>query len=287
MNTVLVVNDTNQIVSKTNPAVARKLLAKKEAAVVSKNPFIIHLFKASSLEIPEELKMETRNIMELAKSDQPIYLQNLTGDGQISMGMRTPYNELKKLRIPNSAKPVCITNEFSADEIRNFTDLKKMINAGIVRVMNQADYDDFLKKGTHPKVNAKKIKETPLAPTVAPNDETNPEDQNAIQKAMAMSGQTASRNVRARIIGVCDRLDKKSDNSLEPIEALEQFEGLVPLHDDEYIYIMSNCNGNGIIKKWILNKQTEDIEEVDDTIDNQNPNIEIQPRPKTKGTKKK
>lgn len=301
VNKVIVVDDNNKVISKTNSALARKLLNRKEAEVVSKDPFVVKLLKPIVYSLKEEeTQMEARNINELIKNEEPIYIQNVTGNGQVSMGLRTLWGDYKRLRVENTTIPVCITDEFTYEEIKNFSDLRRCIAKKWLRVMNVDDYNDYLKrkaatKGKKIFTEAQKAQErmTAQAPEV---DKMTAEHEEALRRARLDADLVDITSIiNPRILGICQRLGKDSDNPLDPFDALDNFEALSPLSDDELNYIMGHCGGNKTIQKWIAQKQSEmiaqdsdDEEVLNDNIDNQNPLIEVQKttikkgRPKTK-----
>jgi len=268
VNTIIVINDDNQIISKTTSAMARKLLAKKDAVVVSRNPFIIQLLKyASFIPIKETFKMEPRNLMTLIKNEEPIYLLNLKADGQITMHFRTLYGEPKPFRVPKGSLPVNISDEYTYEELKNFTDLRRVISKGWVRVMNQEDRDAFLlRRSSSSKKSLDKIKEeTDKAQRMTTAElkaerVTGEELEEMRRTKEAMEKVEMDSIVRPRIIGLCQRLSKDSDNPIDPMEALEELELLAPT-EDESNYILTHSGGNAIIKKWVLAKQIDGLEE--------------------------
>lgn len=267
MNPIIVINDANQIISKTTSAMARKLLAKKDAIVVSKNPFIIQLLKYDSfVPIKENFKMESRNLMTLIKNEEPIYLLNLKADGQITMHFRTLYGEPKPFRVPKGPLPVNITDEYTYEELKNFTDLRRVVTKGWVRVMNQEDRDAFLlRKSSLSKKSIDKVKEEAdraqrMTTAELKADRVTREELDEMKRAKeALEKVEMDSVVRPRIIGLCQRLSKDTDNPIDPMEALEELELLNPT-EDESNYILTHSGGNAIIKKWVLAKQMEDIE---------------------------
>lgn len=247
---------------------ARKLLAKKDAIVVSKNPFIIQLLKYDSFIPTKEIfKMEPRNLMTLIKNEEPIYLLNLKADGQITMHFRTLYGEPKPFRVPKGSLPVNITDEYTYEELKNFTDLRRVISKGWVRVMNQEDRDAFLlRRSSSSKKSLDKIKEEAdraqrMTTAELKADRVTREELEEMKRAKeALEKVEMDSVVRPRIIGLCQRLSKDSDNPIDPMEALEELELLNPT-EDESNYILTHSGGSTIIKKWVLAKQMEDVEE--------------------------
>ena len=269
MDNVVVLDENGQLASKTNPAMARKMLKRNEVSVVSKNPFIIQFNKTMMTSKNNGGNiMERLQIQSLLSNEQTLYLQNISG-GIVSIEFRNG-DQLIPFRLANTREPICITDAVPFDILKKDFKFRELLNRGNigkpewVRVFTQEQYADYLERRSamlntskeevvqrgadiHNQINHKQVPAPDDKPTL--RDEV--KDTSVLSEADV---------ILPKILGVCQSLHPEADNKIDPIDALDIFESILDISEDDLNYIISHSY-NEIIKKWALKKQLGDEDE--------------------------
>ncbi len=274
MPDVVVLDQIGQIISKTKPAMARKLLKNKEAEIVFADPFVIKLTKSANMQQFGGNKMGLPvNIHGLlSKGEQPLYLQNVSG-GIVSIEFRYE-NQIIPFRLANVREPICITDAIPWNVIKNdykFRELLNRENVGKekwVTIMTQDEYTAYLERRSQI-LNRSKEELITRSKTAhselndKPDVSTTTEDrkENLINEVKDKDILLADIEIiNPKILGTCQRLHPESDSKIDPIDALDMFESMADgFTENDFNYIISHSY-NDIIKKWALKKQLTEEE---------------------------
>ena len=261
MNNVVVLDEHNRVISKTSSAMARKMLRKNEAIIVSRDPFMICLTKAQKF---GGTKMETADLYKIfIGTEQPLYIQNVSG-GRISFEFNS-HGQVIPFRMLNSRDPKCLNNELPWDLMKNDARFRKLLtNEKLVRVMDQKDYEIYLgRRSTLLKTSKKELIESAETKhdsyrmneiTPPTREELNQQLRDEVKNPDVIINEVEE--INGKILGVCQQLHPESDSKIDPIDALDVFESMVEITAPELDYIRGHCY-NDIIKKWALHKQIE------------------------------
>jgi hypothetical protein len=130
---VSVINSDNQFMSYTTSAKARILLKNKEAIVFNKDPFVIKLVDKVSIKSRGEngVKMRTKtelfNLRKYLQENLDVYVMNVSNT-QISLRIKTGSNQEENVLIPKTNRPICVTKEFSSEDLSQSADFRKIMN---------------------------------------------------------------------------------------------------------------------------------------------------------------
>jgi hypothetical protein len=110
-------------------------LKNKEAIVFSNNPFMIRLIDKVSIKSKGEngairmmkTKTELFNLRKYLQDNQEVYLMNVSNT-QISLRIKTGMNQEENILIPKTNRPICITKEFSSEDLSQSSDFRKIMN---------------------------------------------------------------------------------------------------------------------------------------------------------------
>lgn len=261
MKNVIILDEFDRFISKTSSAMARKLLKKKEATVISKDPFMLRLNKNQNSFGGN--KMDSASIYKLFMGDeQPIYIQNVSG-GRISFEFHY-HGQLIPFRMANSREPKCINNEVPWEVMKNDVKFRGFISKPkLVKVMTQDEYTSYLDRRSNLlktskseliKSAATKHNSTTMNDLAPPTkEELDRQLREEVKNPAALLNEVEE--INTKILGVCQRLHPETDSAIEPLEALDIFESLEPTPED-LDYIRGHCY-NDIIKKWALQKHIE------------------------------
>lgn len=274
MSDVVVLDQIGQIISKTKPAMARKLLKNKEAEIVFADPFVIKLTKNANMQQFGGNKMGLPvNIHGLlSKGEQPLYLQNVSG-GIVSIEFRYE-NQIIPFRLANVREPICITDAIPWNVIKNdykFRELLNRENVGKpkwVTIMTQPEYDAYLERRSEI-LNQSKEELVNRSTTAhgelnnKPDVSTTPEERKDNLRDEVKDKDILLDDIEIinpKLLGTCQRLHPESDSKIDPIDALDMFESMADsFTENDFNYIISHSY-NDIIKKWALKKQLTEEE---------------------------
>lgn len=261
-NSIPVLNEDYICISKTNSALARRMLKKGEAEVVVVDPLVIKSSKQVETFLEEKggFKMERVDLNKIFGKEQPIYLQNIS-NGVISLDLASESGEPIRDRLPNTLVPICITDKYSFDmlkkshRIRTLLTLQNVGKKPLVKIMLQDEYEQWLENRSKKHGIAKED-----LVTMAETKQTNVAVDNFIDNIVAPKiTKTATHSegdiITPKVLGVCQKLHPEVEPKMDPIEALDIFE-MIDLTEDDLTYIINNCY-NAIIKKWAISRQNE------------------------------
>ena len=144
MDNVVILDEHGKLASKTSSAMARKMLKRKDAHVVSKNPFMLQLNPRNN----GGNTMERLQIQQLLSTEQSLYLQNISG-GIVSIEFRNG-DQLIPFRLANTREPICITDAVPFEILKKDFKFRELLNRGNigkpewVRIFTQEQYSDYL-----------------------------------------------------------------------------------------------------------------------------------------------
>ncbi len=139
---VPVLGTRNDLLSYTNPARARKLVASGRASVVNRSRFTIKLFRD-----PKEDKMQKSLITNFTKyfaQERDVFVQNRTNT-QVSMQFELGPDRVESILIPKSRDPLNLTQLVPFAAIKSSIDLRKLINRKppALALMSEQEYLDY------------------------------------------------------------------------------------------------------------------------------------------------
>ena len=139
-NSIPVLDNTNRVISKTTSAKARILVKNNKASIFSTDPFMIKLMDQS-----KEIVMSRGffDFSEFFKEEHPVFVQNISNT-VLSFGFKTSSGQEFPIPIPNTPKPVCLTDYVSFDMLKDSIDFRKMVNR-IPKVLKILSKEEFLK----------------------------------------------------------------------------------------------------------------------------------------------
>ena len=258
-----VLNEDYVCISKTNSAIARRMLKKGEAEIVVGDPLVIKLLRQTSTFLEEHggFKMERVDLSNIFSKEQAIYFQNISG-GVISLDLQSESGEPIRDRLSNTLVPVCITDKYSFDmlkkshRIRTLMTLQNVGKKPLIKIMLQDDYEKWLEARSK-KLGVSKEAIVKMAETKQNNvsvDNVQNTSQNVIE-VTPVKYVTETDIITPKVLGTCQRLHPESTTKIDPIEAMDIFETL-DLTVEDVDYIMGHCY-NEIIKKWANKRQNE------------------------------
>ena len=139
-NSIPVLDSSNKVISRTTPARARILVKKSKASIFNSDPFMIKLNDPETKE--KVMSNEFFDFFAYFREERPIFVQNV-GNTLISFGFKTAYGQEDSVMLPNTPKPLCLTDYVSFDRLKESIDLRKMLNRE-PKVLKLLSKDEFM-----------------------------------------------------------------------------------------------------------------------------------------------
>lgn len=266
---VAVVDHDGEVLSKTHPARARKLLDTGRASVLSTDPFVIKLARNQ-----EDKMVQTpviTNFTEYFRTERDVYIQNKSNT-QVSMQFEVSPGRTESVLIPRDKKPLNLTQIVPFHALKGSIDLRKMVNRTppVLKLLSQEEYEAYFQ------TVADQAKKTPEEVIVeAQQYQRDLQDKKTFTEPSPRGRKTLDEmaeerkdepadpqdKVSARIVGICnevgDDIDEKRRMAAAPmLEEIKDLDAGTPLTRADLEYLQ----GHGYyksVKNWALKLHSE------------------------------
>jgi hypothetical protein len=201
------------------------------------------------------------------REERPIFAQNV-GNTLISFGFKTSYGQEDSIMLPNTPKPLCLTDYVSFDRLKESIDLRKMLNREpkVLKLLSKEEFMAYYQNLAD--MNGTTIEEELAAGRrahqgIVDRSKLYPTTTESLQRTAPPTPAFKDERVEVeeqpspKVVGLCARVsvDLEDKDKMAEGDLMERFAALSNLTEADLDYIQSKAHYKKI-KKWAAGKSS-------------------------------